>query len=145
MGFCTPAQNAAFLKAVPTFEKLLTDDGILLFKYWLTVDQAKQEERFAERLSDPTKRWKLSPIDMQARLKYADYTHARNAMLEATHAKRAPWTLVDFNDQKSGRLRLIRHLLDRLPDTRVPNEKLVFPPLKGKPLKETCPGKFERI
>jgi polyphosphate kinase len=145
MGFCTPAQTAAFLKATPAFEKLLVDDGVLLFKYWLTVDQAQQEARFAERLEDPMKRWKLSPIDLKAREKYAAYTKAREAMLDATHTKSAPWTLVDFNDQKRGRLALIRHLLDHLPDTRVPEEKIVFPPLPGKPLKESFKGKRQPI
>jgi polyphosphate kinase len=141
MGFCKPEETAAFLKAAPLFEKLLVNDGVLLFKYWLTVDQAKQEERFAERLEDPMKRWKLSPIDLKAREKYAAYTAAREVMLEATHTRHAPWTLVDFNDQRRGRLALIRHLLDHLPDTDVPEEKIVFPPLPGKPLKETFKGK----
>ena len=136
MGFCTDAQYKVFLKQAPVFEKLLTDDGILLFKYWLTVDQAEQEERFAERLEDPLKKWKLSPIDVQAREKYADYTRAREAMLKATHTEDAPWTLVDFNDQKRGRLSLIRDLLDRLPDTKVPDSGIGFPPLKAKPQKE---------
>ena len=145
MGFCTPQESTAFLKQAPAFEKLLTDDGLLLFKYWLTVDQAQQEARFAERLEDPMKRWKLSPIDLKAREKYADYTKARQRMLDATHSKNAPWTLVDFNDQKRGRLALIRHLLDHLPDTKVPDEKIVFPPLPGKPLKESFKGKIKPI
>jgi polyphosphate kinase len=145
MGFCKPQETAAFLKQAPAFEKLLTDDGLLLYKYWLTVDQAQQEERFAERLEDPMKRWKLSPIDLKAREKYAAYTKAREAMLDATHTKSAPWTLVDFNDQKRGRLVLMRHLLDHLPDTNVPDEKIVFPPLPGKPLKESFKGKLRPI
>jgi polyphosphate kinase 2 len=136
MGFCDDAQYKAFLQQAPVFEKLLVDDGILLFKYWLTVDQAQQEERFAERLQDPLKKWKLSPIDLKARESYADYTKAREAMLKATHTEQAPWTLVDFNDQKRGRLSLIRDLLDRLPDTHVPEEKFKLPPLDNKPLKE---------
>ena len=136
MGFCTDAQYGAFLQQAPAFEKLLTDDGILLFKYWLCCDQDKQEERFAERLDDPLKRWKLSPIDVQARAKYDEYTKAREAMLKATHTPNAPWTLVDFDDQKRGRLTLIHHLLERLPDTRVPETKIDFPPLKAKPRKE---------
>ena len=136
MGFATDAQVKAFLRQAPAFEQLLVDDGILLFKYWLCCDQAKQEERFAERLDDPLKRWKLSPIDLDARKHYADYTRAREAMLKATHTDAAPWTLVDFNDQKRGRLALIRNLLDRLPDTRVPEAKLDFAPLAGKPTKE---------
>jgi len=136
MGFATDAQVKAFLQQAPAFEKLLVDDGILLFKYWLCTDQERQEERFAERLEDPLKRWKLSPIDLKARSAYADYTRAREAMLKATHTKHAPWTLVDFNDQKRGRLTLIRDLLDRLPDTRVPPAEVELPPLPHKPLKE---------
>jgi polyphosphate kinase 2 len=136
MGFATPDQVDAFLSAVPTFEKMLVDDGILLFKYWLTCDQAQQEERFAERLSDPLKRWKLSPIDEAARTHYADYTAARERMLSATHTEHAPWTLVDFNDQRRGRLTLIRDLLDRLPDTRCQEDLVELSPLKHKPLRD---------
>ncbi len=136
MGFATPAQVKLFLKQAPLFERMLVDDGILLFKYWLCCDQVHQETRFAERLRDPLKRWKLSPIDLEARGKYADYTRAREAMLKATHTAHAPWTLVDFNDQKRGRLSLIRDLLDRLPDTKVPATKLDYPALDRKPAKE---------
>ncbi len=106
MEFCTEEQYLAFLRQAPRFEQLLVEDGILLFKYWLTVDQEEQEERFAERHEDPLKGWKLSPVDLQSRNAYADYTHAREAMLQATHTEWAPWTLVDFNDQKRGRLDL---------------------------------------
>ena len=136
MGFASDTQVKAFLRQAPVFEKLLVDDGILLFKYWLCCDQDQQEDRFAERLDDPLKRWKLSPVDLAARQKYAEYTRAREAMLKATHFAHAPWTLVDFNDQKRGRLTLIRDLLDRLPDTRVPETPLEFEPLPGKPAKE---------
>jgi len=140
MGFCSEDEVQAFLKQAPVFEQMLVDDGILLFKYWLTVDQAQQEERFAERLVDPLKRWKLSPIDLKAREHYADYGRARDAMLKATHTKQAPWVLVDFNDQRRGRLTLIRHLLDHLPDTAVPPAMLEFPPLKGAPRQESFKG-----
>jgi len=136
MGFCSEAEAKAFLAAVPGFEKALTDDGILIFKYWLCCDQEKQEERFAERLDDPLKRWKLSPIDIAAREKYGDYTKAREAMLKATHMKWAPWTLVDFNDQRRGRLTLLRDLLDRLPDKELPAPVVEFPALKGPVKKE---------
>lgn len=136
MGFATETQVEAFLHDAPRFERLLVDSGILLFKYWLTTDQDKQEERLKERLDDPLKRWKLSPIDLAARQHYDAYTRAREAMLAATHSDHAPWTLVDFNDQKRGRLTLIRDLLDRLPDTSVEPEQLDFPPLAGKPRKE---------
>ena len=132
MGFASDAQVAAFLRQAPAFEKQLVDDGLLLFKYWLCCDQEQQEARFRERLDDPLKRWKLSPIDAEARLRYADYTRAREAMLEATHTKHAPWTLVDFNDQRRGRLTLIRDLLDRLPDVPVAVDKPDLPALRGK-------------
>lgn len=136
MGYADDAQVEAFLRHCPAFEKLLVDDGILLFKYWLACDQDKQEERLRERLDDPLKRWKLSPVDLAARDKYGAYTKAREAMLEATHTPHAPWTLVDFNDQRLGRLTLIRDLLDRLPDTRCDPPELDLPPLDGKPKKE---------
>ncbi|QNN45895.1 polyphosphate kinase 2 [Thermomonas brevis] len=136
MGFASDAQVDAFLRAAPQFERQLVEDGILLFKYWLCCDQDKQEKRFAERLADPLKGWKLSPIDLEARTRYRAYTEAREAMLKATHTGFAPWTLVDFNDQKLGRLTLIRDLLDRLPDTRIDAPDIVLPALPGKPAKE---------
>ena len=137
MGYCSEAQAEAFLEAAPVFEKMLTDDGILLFKYWLTTDQAEQEERLKERLEDPLKRWKLSPVDLAAREKYDAYTQAREAMLRATHTQHAPWTLIDFNDQKRGRLTLVRDLLDRLPDTHVEPAPIDFPDLGLEPHAES--------
>ena len=136
MGFASDEQVRAFLAQVAPFEKLLVSDGLLLFKFWLTCDQAEQEKRFAERHDNPMKRWKLSPVDIAARGKYEDYTKAREAMLAATHTQEAPWTLVDFNDQRRGRLTLIRNLLDRLPDTKVAAEALDLPPLPESPRKE---------
>jgi polyphosphate kinase 2 len=145
MGYCTPEQTQAFLKQAPVFEKMLVDDGILLFKYWLTVDQAQQEQRFAERLADPLKRWKLSPVDLEARSRYGAYTEARHRMLEATHTKHAPWTLVDYNDQRRGRLALIRHLIAALPEHDVPSAPIEFTPLPGEPLKERFKGPLKPI
>src|ERR1700709_8067 len=140
MGYCTPAQTVAFLKEAPVFEKMLVDDGIRLFKYWLTVDQAEQEQRFADRQDDPLKQRKLSPGDPQARPQYDDPAPARDRMLEATHTKAAPWTLVDFNDQKAGRLKLIANLLSRLPVATASVPEVEIPPLPGKPLKEKFRG-----
>ncbi|MEZ5620207.1 MAG: polyphosphate kinase 2 [Burkholderiaceae bacterium] len=145
MGFCTEVETRAFLKQAPVFEKLLVDDGILLFKYWLTVDQVQQEARFAERAADPLKRWKLSPIDAEARTKYEDYGRARDRMLRATHTAHAPWTLVDFNDQKRGRLTMIRHLLDHLPDHPVPERTVELPPLPHAPFEERFRGPLKPI
>lgn len=137
MGYASEEQVHHFLRQVPDFERLLVDDGILLFKYWLATDQEWQEERLRERLEDPLKRWKLSPVDLAAREKYDAYTRAREDMLRATHTRHAPWTLVDFNDQKRGRLTLIRDLLDRLPDTHVEPLAIDFPDLGREPRRES--------
>lgn len=136
MRYADEAQVAQFLSQAPAFERMLVDDGIHLFKYWLTTDQARQEERLRERLEDPLKRWKLSPVDLAARGKYDAYTEAREAMLAATHTDHAPWTLVDFNDQKRGRLTLVRDLLDRLPDTHCAPPEIAFPELGREPKEE---------
>jgi len=140
MGFCSDADYQRFLEQVPAFERMLVDDGILLFKYWLAVDQVEQEARFAERAADPLKRWKLSPIDIKARDCYAEYGRAREAMFRATHVKHAPWYVVDFNDQRRGRLNLIRHLLDHVPDVHLKEEPMKLPPLAGAPARERYTG-----
>jgi polyphosphate kinase 2 len=145
MGFCTPAEYRLFLKQAPSFEKMLTDEGILLYKYWLAVDQRYQEERFAERAADPLKRWKLSPIDLEARRRYVEYGRARDAMFKATHTAHAPWFVVNFNDQHRGRLNLIRHLLDQVPESKVPAETFKLPPLKGKAKSERYRGPVKPI
>lgn len=136
MGWASEEEAQHFLRAAPIFEKMLVDDGIRLFKYWLTASQEAQEERFRERLDDPLKRWKLSPTDIAARDLYADYTAARETIFAETHTAWAPWTVVDFNDQKRGRLTLVRHLLDRLPDTHVEPEAIEWTPLNHDPLTE---------
>jgi polyphosphate kinase len=145
MEFCTKDEYKEFLEQVPVFEKMLTDTGILLLKYWLSVDQEEQEERFAERAADPLKRWKLSPVDLKSRELYEEYGRARDEMFEATHAKHAPWFVVDFGDQRRGRLNLIRHLLDQVPDKQVPAKPLTLPPLSGKPAKEKFKGPVKPI
>jgi polyphosphate kinase 2 len=137
MGYCSDEESQAFLRAAPEFEKHLVEDGVFLFKYWLCVDQDKQEERFYNRLKNPRRRWKLSPIDIESRTRYDAYTEARECMLEATHTDWAPWTLVDFNDQPWGRLTLLRDFLDRLPDVRLPVADLPWPELPHEPRKES--------
>ena len=136
MGYAGEGQVEAFLKAVPELERQLVDDGIMLFKYWLCCDQSVQELRFGNRLNNPMKRWKLSPIDQKARSHYDDYTDAREAMLKATHTDFAPWTLIEFNDQQVGRLTLLRDFLDRVPDTELPLAQIDWPPLGREPSKE---------
>jgi len=142
MGFCSDAEYRRFLAECPSFERMLTSDGILLFKYWLAVDQQEQEERFAERASDPLKRWKISDIDIAAREKYRAYGEARDAMIAATHTDCAPWHVVDFNDQRSGRLNLIRHLLDTLPNRKLAVKALKLPKLKSDPGEEELPDQL---
>jgi polyphosphate kinase 2 len=136
MGFCSDAQYKRFLLDCPVFEKLITDDGIILVKYWLAVDQEEQEQRFAERATDPLKRFKISPIDLKARNLYGAYGKARDVMLQATNADWAPWFVANFNDQKRGRLNVIAHLLARLPERAAPDKPLKLPKLKGKPGRE---------
>jgi polyphosphate kinase 2 len=145
MGYCTEAQYRRFLEQAPNFEKLLVDDGIILLKYWLAVDQIHQEERFAERAQDPLKRWKLSPIDLEARLRYQEYGRARDEMFVATHTPYAPWHVVEFDDQRRGRLNLIRHLLDQIPDIEVPIEPLELLPLPQEPARERYTGPVRPI
>jgi polyphosphate kinase 2 len=145
MGYCTRKEYEAFLAQTPVFERMLVDDGIILCKYWLSVDQAQQEQRFAERANDPLKRWKLSPVDLEARARYVEYGRARDTMFEATHTKHAPWVVVDFNDQRRGRLNLIGHLLDRVPDRRVPDAPLELPPLDDRPARERFRGPVKPI
>jgi polyphosphate kinase 2 len=145
MGFCTPQQTTDFLGQVPQLERLLVDDGLILLKYWLCVDQDEQEARFAERLEDPLKRWKLSPIDLKARERYAAYGEARDRMLQATHTPYAPWTLVDFNDQRRGRLTMVRDLLRRVPVEPVPPVTIDFPPLGAAPQRERYTGPLRPV
>jgi polyphosphate kinase 2 len=137
MGYASTREIESFLRAVPEFERDLVEDGILLFKYWLCCDQATQELRFSNRLNNPMKRWKLSPIDFKARLHYDDYTRARDEMLKITHTDFAPWTLVEFDDQQVGRLTLLRDFLDRVPDIKLPLPEVDWPPLPTEPSKET--------
>jgi len=140
MGFCSDVEYVRFLAECPIFERGLVNDGILLFKYWLAVDQAEQEARFAERATDPLKRWKISPIDLAARDRYRDYGKARDAMFKHTNTAFATWHVVDFNDQRRGRLNLIRHMLDHLPDRKLAVKPLKLPKLKQKAGVEKLPN-----
>jgi polyphosphate kinase 2 len=111
MGFCTSEQHKAFLVQTPGFEKMLTHDGIRLFKFWLDMGRETQLKRFHERRHNPLKIWKLSPIDFAALGKWDDYTKARDTMFAATDTREAPWTVVLANDQKRARLEIVRHIL----------------------------------
>ncbi len=114
MGFCTPEQAAKFLDEAPRFEQMIVNDGIRLFKFWLNIGQEMQLKRFHDRRHDPLKVWKLSPIDIKALQNWDAYTQARNRMLEATHSRFAPWTVIRSNDKKRARLNVMRTVLHAL-------------------------------
>jgi polyphosphate kinase 2 len=114
MGFCTPEQTEHFLEEAPAFEKRITNDGIHLFKFWLSIGQEMQLKRFHDRRHDPLKIWKLSPIDIGALHKWDAYTAAREEMLKRTDCDHAPWTVVRTNDKRRGRINVIQTVLDRL-------------------------------
>ena len=114
MGFCTPEQTEHFLEEAPEFEKRITNDGIHLFKFWLSIGREMQLKRFHDRRHDPLKVWKLSPIDIEALNKWDDYTVARDEMLKRTDCPHAPWTVIRANDKHRGRINVIQTVLDRL-------------------------------
>jgi len=120
MGFCTYEETDRFLGLMPIFEKAIVDNGIILIKYWFEVSREVQAERFAKRISDPRKHWKLSPMDLQAQEKWDAYTKAKDKMFKASDSKHAPWYVVNSNDKKSARLNCISHLLILIPYEEIP-------------------------
>ena len=114
MGFCTPQQTETFLEEAPHFEKRITNDGIHLFKFWLSIGREMQIKRFHDRRHDPLKVWKLSPVDLEALGRWDAYSTARNEMLRRTDSSHARWTMIRANDKRRGRLNVIRTVLDRL-------------------------------
>ncbi len=114
MGFCTPAQHDQFLHDAPGFERMLTDDGVILIKLWLDISKDEQAERLAARITDPLKRFKISPLDAEAQKRWDAYSAARDRMLAETHTDPAPWTIVATDKKKKARLNIIRHILHRL-------------------------------
>ncbi len=128
MGFCTDDQYDEFMLTVNGFEAALIRSGTILIKYWLDIADETQEERFRERIHDPRKRWKLSPMDLEARSRWVDYSRARDAMLAQTSSEHAPWHIVDGNIKRHARLNVITHLLGQVPyEDRTP-KKLKLPP-----------------
>ena len=127
MGFCTDAQYDEFMATVNGFELALVRSGTILVKYWLDIADETQEERFQERISDPRKRWKLSPMDLKARSKWVDYSRARDAMLANTDTEHAPWYIVDGNIKRHARLNTITHLLSLVPYQDLTPRKLKLP------------------
>ena len=127
MGFCTNEQYEEFFRSVPEFEKMLARSGIRLLKYWFSISDEEQHLRFLGRIHDPLKQWKLSPMDLQSRVRWEEYTKAKEVMLERTHIPEAPWWLVHADDKKKARLNCIAHFLSQVPYTDVEHENVVLP------------------
>ncbi|WP_423415836.1 polyphosphate kinase 2 [Hyphomicrobium sp. B1] len=127
MGFCTENDVEEFFRDVPEFEKMLARSGITLIKYWFSISDDEQHLRFQMRIHDPIKQWKLSPMDLESRRRWEDYTKAKEAMLERTHIPEAPWWIVHADDKKRARLNCIYHLLSQIPYSEVPRAPVVLP------------------
>ena len=127
MGFCTDKEYREFLETVPEFEKMIIGSGIILIKYWFSISDEEQYNRFTQRIHDPLKQWKLSPMDLESRRRWEDYTKAKEAMLEATHRPEAPWWVVAANDKKRARLNCIHHLLSQIPHQEIDHPHIVLP------------------
>ncbi len=127
MGFCTEAEVEEFFRSVPEFERMLVRSGIVLVKYWFSITDAEQAMRFRMRIHDPLKQWKLSPMDVESRRRWEDYTRAKEDMLARTHIPEAPWWVVEAVDKKRARLNCISHLLDQVPYGTVEHPPVVLP------------------
>jgi polyphosphate kinase 2 len=137
LGFCTPDEFRRFLHQCPIFERLLVEDGITLVKYWFSVSDEEQERRFRSRLEDPLRSWKLSPIDLESRTRWAEFSHAKDEMFVHTDIPEAPWYVVEGDDKRRARLNCIAHLLSIIPYEDVIEPPLELPPRPG-------PGEYER-
>ena len=129
MGFCTPEEQVEFFHICPELERALVRSGIILVKYWLSLSDAEQERRFTERINSPGKRWKLSPMDLESRRRWAEYSRAKDEMFAVTDIKQAPWYVVNAENKKWARLNVIRHLLSLIPYKDLTPEHLKLPPL----------------
>lgn len=128
MGFCTEEEYREFLRSCPEFERMLVRSGIILIKYWLSVSDEEQERRFQARIHDPVRRWKLSPMDLEARAKWVEYSKAKDEMFKYTDIKQAPWYVVNADVKKHARLNCIKHLLSMIPYEDLTPEPIALPP-----------------
>ena len=128
MGFCTEEEYREFLRSVPEFERMLVRSGIILIKYWFSVSDKEQEKRFQARIENPTKRWKLSPMDLQSRSRWVEYSKAKDEMFAHTDIKQAPWYVVNADIKETARLNCIRHLLGLIPYEDLTPEPINLPP-----------------
>ncbi len=129
MGFCKEEEYLEFLHSCPEFERMLVRSGIILIKYWFSVSDEEQERRFQERMHDPTKRWKLSPMDLESRRRWVEYSRAKDSMFAHTDIKQAPWYVVNADNKKAARLNVIRHLLSLISYEDLTPAPLKLPPL----------------
>ena len=127
MGFCTDDEYDRFLVSCPDFERMLKRGGIILIKYWFSVSDEEQERRFVDRIDNPDKRWKLSPIDLESRAHWVDYSQAKDVMFQHTDTKSSPWFVVDADDKRRARLNCIQHLLASIPYEELESDELVLP------------------
>jgi polyphosphate kinase 2 len=127
MGFASDEQHKAFLEHCPDVEKYIVDAGIILIKMWLEVGQEEQERRFLQRINDPLRQWKLSPMDVESYSRWYDYSRARDMMLKATDSKHAPWHIVRTDDKRRGRLNCIAHILSLIPYKKIKRDKVKLP------------------
>ena len=127
MGFCTDEEYEEFFRTVPEFEKMLARSGIILIKYWFSITDNEQYQRFLMRINDPLKQWKLSPMDLESRRRWEDYTRAKEEMLARTHIAEAPWWIVEADDKKRARLNCIHHLLTQIPYAETRASPVVLP------------------
>ena len=128
MGFCTEEEYREFLRSCPEFERMLRRSGIILIKYWFSVSNEEQERRFRQRIDDPVKRWKLSPMDLESRAKWVEYSKAKDEMFAHTDIKQAPWYVVDADDKRRARLNCIHHLLSMIKYKDLTPEAIKLPP-----------------
>jgi polyphosphate kinase len=131
MGFCTKEEYGRFLHQCPIFERLLIEDGIMLRKYWFSVSDAEQERRFRDRLADPMRQWKLSPMDLESITRWEDYSRAKDEMFVHTDIPEAPWYVIDSEDKRRARINMIAHLLSTIPYHDVRRRPLELPPRPG--------------
>ena len=127
MGFATDDQVEQFFNDVPEFERMLVRSGVRLIKYWFSITDEEQQLRFLMRIHDPLKQWKLSPMDLQSRVRWEDYTKAKEETFARTNIPEAPWFIVEGNDKKRARLNCIHHLLDQIPYRPVDSDKVDLP------------------
>ena len=130
MGFCSEEEYWEFLRECPIFERMLIQNGITLIKYWFSVSAEEQERRFRRRIEDPTRKWKISPMDIESRARWTDYSRAKDQMFLHTDLPNSPWWVIEADDKRRARLNCIAHLLDQIPYSRIEIPEITLPPLQ---------------